>query len=104
MITEKVLLCGNTLMKWCCGATLCFLLQEGRSKASNFISCLELFEQPSWDNGSIRLFGYNRFLWLSPLVKSCTYFDFLPKFTEFRNGYSEYYCQSIMLKTVFLRK
>ena len=43
MITEKVLLCGNTLMKCCCGATLYFLRQGARSKASNFILCLELF-------------------------------------------------------------
>ena len=43
MITEKVLLCGNTLMKCCCGATLYFLRQRARSKASNFILCLELF-------------------------------------------------------------
>ena len=43
MITEKVLLCGNTLMKCCCGATLYFLRQGARSKASNFILCLELY-------------------------------------------------------------
>ena len=43
MITEKVLLCGNTLMKCCCGATLYFLRQRARSNASNFILCLELF-------------------------------------------------------------
>ena len=62
MITEKVLLCGNTLMKCCCGATLYFLRQRARSDASNFILCLELFLQPSWENASISLFGFDRFL------------------------------------------